>query len=559
VTYSARRHDGASRIRDNVDMTGFSLPELSPTAAPEFVDADECKAWIENVPLANVATAQQQLLGQVEELNRFPTGAANRFAVMETLREPVNFVQIEQAKRFTNRALPMAEAETAVFEDTSELWEQMRTGYLRCLESALNGDAAMRAQAAVVCQRALAYSGLKMFHHYRAYRQVPPRDWRGLHEVYAAADQIDVAQEPVKDFLNRDVHDTSPRIAYARAVLMGMSNPNELGQRQLTFVAYLLERWAAKLEISSEPVTEEDEVAPLVVDLAGDRVPERSESAASLAAGSSRHLDTRKLAKSLRNRVGLLRKGESPAKLALGEDCIQPSCEQMLVFLFRQWCQGKASRASERRRPVSSSAQACNELASIYYFVSGRVFRQPGIQTELSQKQREEIATFGRISTRQDEDEAHGYRLEDWQLEDESAQGLRIMRRAGSQGKRFAHGQLVCVRPADAKNVMLGQVRWLMSTENGDLYAGVRLLPGLPTACAVRPTGLNVQKEKFVPALSMSGVQAINSPPSLVLPSGWFKPRRVIEMFLDAPTRVRLTEMVERGTDFERAAFESVP
>ena len=208
-------------------MSAFPLPELSPTASPEFVDVDECKGWLENVPLANVAAAQRVLLAQVREFNRFPANAAHRFAVMEALREAVNFVQIEQAKRFANRALPMAQAEAEIFEDTNGLWEEMRAGYLRCLDSALNGDAAMRAQGALICQRALAYAGLKMFHHYRAYRQVPPREWRGAHAVYAAAEGLGVAEEPVKDFLNRDVHDTSPRIAYARALLMGLCNPNE--------------------------------------------------------------------------------------------------------------------------------------------------------------------------------------------------------------------------------------------------------------------------------------------------------------------------------------------
>ena len=542
-------------------MTGFALPELSPTAAPEFVDADECKAWVEHVPLANVAAAQQLLLGQLEELNRFPTGAANRLSIMEALREPANFVQIEQAKRFTNRALPMAEAEAAVFGDTNELWEQMRAGYLRCLESALNGDAAMRAQAAMISQRALAYSGLKMFHHYRAYRQVTPRDWRGLHEVYAAADQLDVAEEPVKDFLNRDVHDTSPRVAYARAALMGMCNPNELGQRQLTLVAFLLERWAAKLEVGTEPVPEEEGVAPLVMDLAGERVPERLANAAPPKAGSARYLDTRKLAKSLRNRVGLLRKGESPAKLALGEDCVQPSCEQMLVFLFRQWCQPKAMRRVSERRTATSTAQACNDLIAIHYYVGGRAFRQPGQQTELTKQQREQIATFGRISTRDEDDysEAHGYVLETWHIEDESAQGLRMIRRAGDPGKRFSHGQLVCVRPGDAKSFLLGQVRWLMSAENGHLHAGIKLLPGLPAASAVRPTGLNAQNEQYVQALALGGVAALNLPPSLVVQSGWFKPKRVVEMFLDAAIRVRLTEVLDRGADFERVGYEQVP
>jgi hypothetical protein len=275
-------------------------------------------------------------------------------------------------------------------------------------------------------------------------------------------------------------------------------------------------------------------------------------------ADTTRYLDARKLAKSLRNRVGLLRKGESPAKLALGEDCIQPSCEQMLIFLFRQWCQGKPARATERR-PASGAAQASNELAAIHYFISGRVFRQPALGSELTKKQREEIATFGRISTRDDEDHAQAFVVEQWRIEDESAQGLRIVRPAGSAGKRYAHGQLVGVRPSDMKGFFLGQVRWLMAANNGDLHAGVRLLPGLPAACAVRATGLNVQNEKFVPALSLGAVPALHSPPSLVLSLGWFKPKRVLELFIDSPARARLTEVLERGLDFERVAFEIIP
>src|SRR5207245_2796547 len=117
------------------------------------------------------------------------------------------------------------------------------------------------------------------FHYYRAYRQVQGEDWRALHETYAAAEKLDVAEDAVKDFLNRDIQDTSPRIAYARGVLMGLCNPNELAQRQLTFVAYLLERWGAKLEVGSKPVDEGEGVPPLIADLAADTCPERGERA----------------------------------------------------------------------------------------------------------------------------------------------------------------------------------------------------------------------------------------------------------------------------------------
>src|SRR2546423_5008406 len=154
------------------------LPELAEAAAPEFTDAANCRAWLEHVPLANVAAAQAQLARELRAFNRLPIGATQRLGVMEALREAVNFVQIEQARRFSNRALPMSEAEAGAFAATIALWDEMRLGYERCIEAATHGDAAMRAQAALLCQRVLFYIGLRMFHHHRAYREVPGGDWR---------------------------------------------------------------------------------------------------------------------------------------------------------------------------------------------------------------------------------------------------------------------------------------------------------------------------------------------------------------------------------------------
>jgi cyclic-di-GMP-binding protein len=534
----------------------MKLAELSESASPEFTDAASCKSWLGHLPLSNVASAQRELATHLHEFNRFPTAAAQRLAVMETLREAVSFVQIEQARRFANRALPMAEPEAAAFAATIGLWDEMRVGYERCLDAALNRDAGMRAQGALICQRLLSYIGLRMSHQYRAYRQVPGADWRALHEAYAAAEKLDATEEPVKDFLNRDVQDSSPRIEYARAVLTGMCSPNELAPRQLAFVAYLLERWASKLEVQQNPLDEGEGVPPLIADLESDACPERG---ASASAREPRYLDARKLAKSLRNRVALLRKGESPAKLALGEDCVQPSCEQLLVHLYRHWCTAKAPRSPERRSG-EAPAEACSELAAIHHYISGREFQPPSEQAELTQKQRQEIATFGRVSTRGEEDYSgqRGFLMERWQIADQSAQGLHLVRPAAESGKRLAHGQLIGVRPADGKQFILAQVRWLMGAENGDLHAGVRLLPGVPSPLAVRATGLNVQQESWVPALGLSAVAALNSPVSLVLPAGWFKPKRVIELHAESTARVRLTDVMERGADFERVAYEPV-
>jgi hypothetical protein len=533
------------------DPQALELPTVDPAAQPEFTDAASCKRWLENVPLANVAEAQRQLLLALWELNRAAVPAAARLAALEAVREAVHFVQLEQAKRFTLRPAPLARPEADAFTNTVDLWEQMRLGYLRCLEPE---DPALRAERALLCQRALACAGLRMFHHYRAYRQVPPRDWRQLHRVYLRAEGLGVAEGLVKDYLNRDVHASSPRIAYLRAILMGMCSPYELTPRQLTFVAFLLERWAEKVEVSAAPVPEGD-VPPLSVDLAGERCAEREPA----AGAEPRYLDARRLAKSIRNRVALLRKGESPARLALGEDCVQPSCEQLLVFLDRQWCGARQARGAERSR-VAVAAELCAGLPAIHYFVSGRAFQPGAGERELSALERDEIATFGHVSRRGEEHEARaaarGYACESWRIEDESVLGAKLAREAGVSERRVSHGQLIALRPAGARNFQLGQVRWLMTTGAGEVVCGVKYLPGVPQAVAVRGTGVHVAEERFVQAMALGAVPALRSPPTLVLPSGWYKPKRIVEAVMRKTTRLQLTELVERGADFERVTFE---
>ncbi|MGD9952683.1 MAG: hypothetical protein AB7S87_08915 [Burkholderiales bacterium] len=492
------------------------LPQIDPATQPEFTDAAGAKAWLADMPLANVAAAQHQLLAQLAALNRCAVEAEDRLAALEALREAVHFVQIEQAKRFTQRALPMLPAESAVFDATIALWEEMRLGYARCLQAQA---APLRRQRALLCQRALAYCGLRMFHHYRAYLEVPASDWRALHEAYALAERLGVAEEPVKDYLNRDVHESSPRIAYLRAVLLAAAGPYELAPRQLTFVAYLLERWAERVAVSARPIDEGD-LPPFAVDLAGDRGAARGPA----QGGELRYLDTRRLAKSLRNRVALLRKGESPARLSLGEDCVQPSCEQLLVFLYRQWCQARPARAAERTR-ANDTVQACTGFAAIHQLVAGAP-PESG--------------------------------LERWQLEDESALGLRMVCRASTPQGRLAHGQLVGLRATGASALQLAHVRWLMTDAQGELHCGLKLLPGLPQAAAVRGTGVNAAADRPVPAFCLSAVPALKAPASLVVPPGWFRPRRVIELARDGGSAgVHLLEVLERGADFERLAYES--
>ena len=189
---------------------------------------------------------------------------------------------------------------------------------------------------------------------------------------------------------------------------------------------------------------------------------------------------------------------------------------------------------------------------------AARRFRQPGLAKQLTRRERDEIATFGHTSTRLEDAfvEAGGYATEDWLLLEESLSGLRIVRPIASSGSRYTHTQLIAVRPADAKNFFVGVVRWIKTDEKDDLHVGVRVIPGIPRPVAVRPTGINAQAEKFVPALYCPALATLSSPASLILPPGWYRPKRVLEVYSDSVELLLLSGVIERGSDFERVAIE---
>ena len=73
---------------------------------------------------------------------------------------------------------------------------------------------------------------------------------------------------------------------------------------------------------------------------------------------------------------------------------------------------------------------------------------------------------------------------------------------------------------------------------------------------AARP--LAPESESSAPysrAFILPAVFAIGAEQTLVLPLGWYRPERVLEVYADAPMRVKLQSRVDGGADFERASF----
>lgn len=532
----------------------FHLPEVGTEQPPAFTSARGCREWLSAQPLAHSAQAQALLLRQLNLLNRFAVAAAERLKILELLRDPVAYVQAESARRFAGRPLPLAPPEQAAFDSNRALWQALQTGYLHCLAACLAQPAGLRPHAALIAQRTVAALRAELLDSYRAPSDPPARLWQTLHRVFSAAERLGVHAHAVHDAVQTEHPASSVAAAYAQVLLLQRASPHELSGRQLAQVERWLQRWSGKVAVSNAPPTA-PQVPPLIVDLDADT----PEAPAATAAPSLRWLDLSALSRSLMRRIAHLQKGETPATLGLGEDCVQPACENLLRHLYRHWCRTGTAR-QQPRHAGSGICRLVGGMEAMHYFLSGRIFRQPGLAETLSKTQVEEIATFGRLAARH-EDDAHrsqDFVVEEWRILDESATGLRLTRPLAQRGGRIGGGQLVAVMPEGARRYLLAVVRWSRLTDAGSqLQAGLHILPGQPQALALRSTGLAAVNEKYRPGFRLPAVPALNCPASVIVPAGWFRPGRIIELYEGASCQIRLIRSLELGSDFERCTFDS--
>jgi cyclic-di-GMP-binding protein len=530
----------------------FDLPTISPDAHPEFTDAKDCAAWLQTVPLINVTPSHVRLLGQLEECNCFEVEPTERLRILELLIEPIVFVQIEQAKKYTGRPVPLTKPERDFFLNVVALWDALAQGYLHCLNSIAEGNPALAGQHGLVCQRALWCAGQRLAEHYRCCQALSGEDWTLLHRLFAIAEDRGVLDKPVPQPTLK-ARSTSCLRTYVQSLLLHLaSDPSEQSLKQMAMVSRWLEGWSQQVRIGRTPPASEPDLVPLAVDIAAERGPVH----ALLSGDSVRFVDLVEFAKGIRSRVARLRKGDTPEALGLGDDISAAAAEQLLLVIHRLWCEEPKPRTSTRRA-VATKAQLCSGLPAMHYYISGKPFRQPVAQKELTKEQREEIATFGRIATRQDDEHSslQGFVIEAWTIREESLGGLRIERSEDGGKGRFVQQQLIAVRPADAKSFMLGIVRWLSVSDNFELRIGVRILPGVVQCVAVRATGLNAMAEKYVQALLLPAIPALQSPATLILPVGWYRPKRMVEVYSDKAEQILLTGIVDRGADFERVGI----
>lgn len=535
----------------------LTLP-LDPTddrANPAFKDAAGCAQWLGQLQLTNLRFAHGVLRTQLDEFNRYPMHGMERMQTLELLRETVLSVQADYAKKLVAKKLPLSEDEFTIFVSIIGLWQSMVTGYQRCLQAYMGGDKQLAPYGALLCQRCLLYSGLQIFEYLRTGYEFDGKLWRQLHALYAFSEGNALQLEEVADGLN-GTGTASCRTVYVKTLLASYARPAELTRSQLQLLDRWLTVWGATITVERSHVKSKGDAPPLAVDMEspqGLQPPQQIN-----PSDTVRYLAMVPLSKLLRVKMILLQQGQSPQQLELGEGCKSADCAEFLNYLHQCWCEGRGDRSSERRSMVQQ-AQICYGLDGSFAYIANKPFKQPSKDRAVDTLSRKQIEAFGHTLADTDRHNLAGlgFIREDWQVQDESILGARLLREGGV-GARICPKQILAVRSKGSENYVLGVVRWVSVTQTGQLHVGVRYLPGVPQAIALKATGVNLAaSDKYIAALLLPAIPALKTPASLIVPRDWFQPDRIVEIVqLDEQRlRVKMGFGVEKGLDYERVSF----
>ena len=519
----------------------FNLPPIRQDARPLFVDTNSCRKWLDTLLIDNAGRANALLYAQIELFSNAVIEPNVRLDTLELLRPKVLAVQTEHAKKFRGKALPLSPQRREVLSEVASLWDVLGRAYQRCLEQLSPRDPDILSRRAMACQRALDCSRRRMSDHHFAYVQVSEGDFRLLHRLYSFAERGEFTRYSIRDPLATGEETTSCVRTYVHALLFDAATPREHRMATLHIILGWLDRWSGKVSVSS--ALPEPGVAALHVNLASAAGTSREPSRGI----NIRYFDMSSLSQSISKRVHGLRHGKKPAELDLGAEINAREAETLLVALHRQWCDASPRRTTERTA-LDQVAHVSTGLNASHFYIGKKTFEQPLTAGNTQAQKQSDL----RVKAATEFLMTNGIRAEQWLIRDESMTGIGLTRPLGeADDSRLLHNQLVSIRSRGNGMVWIGTIQWMQQTVDGDLNIGARLVPGIPVAISARCVG----QPKFFQALLLEPIPALNAPTSLLLPLGSYSSQGVVEIYKRGLERIRLTGLLEAGTDYERVAF----
>ena len=490
-------------------------------------------SWLDDMPVANPPVMASMTLKSISLLNRHPEAVPRRAQLLRcyfpVVQHLLSFIR-DNAEHPDIPGNPQMPA--GLREAVEKIVSEMALGYKQVSmeerHSVFRKNA--KQQQAETLYHAIKYLALEMVFAFSDYRRPPDHNLREILHLFAFAQAMNLAEEPVVDGTDSLGLKTNIADAVTLILLLILLDPFHLGPGE-TWQAYnyLVHRSSrATLEIGGE---REISKGLFIVDQAGTGKPvPYDDHSTGMGFSDDLLLDASRLNAKVNQHLQLMKTDrKSDLEEIRGLNTSNPiAARQMLQHMLLAWHIVPKRRHSREKRQAQLTA-VCG-IASIHLMLSGGTPKPGGV----------------------------GMDLHLWKQTNISAGGIEVSAPLADQ-EHLRVGELVLLQGERGERdltMKLGIVRHLSQLEDGTLGAGIQFIFGRVFPVTIQPSG-------------QSGNLKLNTHPSLLVergdnyPGNLFTPRHVYRSKRDYSVQsdsgtnltVHSGNILEASRNFERFEF----
>lgn len=477
--------------------------------------------WRNNLTLSDIGVAAKKMYLVLHDMHSVQLDPIDRLEMIELLRPTVSFICTHLSKKIFENSQLVADKKSKIALLIQTLRLEAAEGYRIVIDQLAKSKMHKKSLVNAV-YRLMTFLYKILSTSYQLYASPPDGLWLEIHKLYRFSENQNLATKLISQDNVVQIRHKTILDAYKHCLLMGVSNPFRLSQKEMQQIDYLIEEWMEYVSLKSIRSTSKELI---IVNLNQDEGPIYQECAHTPALTDDiLSFDLEKLVKHIKKIIEVKEEKSNDTELSALEEMIN---SVLLEKLYTAWTQRptrtKDRIATQRKIKVSIG------LSSIHYFIEKMI--QPD-STPKKQLNNDEIIMSS-------ENEASGnipVNSYYCQIVNESPTGFRLEWEDNPPHEVNALELigLEIINEQKHRLWLVGSIQWLKQI-NGKLNIGVKILS--PYAKPVKIQLYNSDEgaiSKLMSALLLPELPHIKQPQSIITPYLPFKENSKISLLIDS-------------------------
>jgi hypothetical protein len=517
----------------------LSLPESS---AGLQISADtrpkQVKAWLEALPLANIAEAARSVSDALVSLNRLPLDDDLRLRLLELYAPAIDNLVTELQPKFTLVALPLPEKSRQAATLARTLYIELAYGYKIVLLARVDKRLSFGgAQLHLIIQRAIAALSKALCIFYKTYSPTPDGFWSEIHQLAELALQRNLHDQPV------DGGKHSCSSTYKQILLLALANPYKLMQGEVERVNDYLAAHSNLAKLQPLQPTH-GSFGLFLINLESDDPPKSVDQEGEINPRSHILLGTDALVSTLHEQVANLEAGRPPKQLKLPDTAKDPAYLNLMRRLLKDW--SVVPHRKFKRLVNNNVMEICVGLRATGHFLAGT-----GAAGETLDFSGNQPAASGSAKSIESQ-----FLLSQWTVTNESAGGLGLKRDSGNN-VQIRVGEIIGLRMQGNPQWNIGVVRRVMSSDPANVELGVQMLAPSGTAITIKAVVAG-PKDTFQVALLLPEIRSLQQPATIVASPATFRAKLEYLLYQNGVvSNVRAMQLMEQTASFDQFQYRT--